>query len=160
MRDRPTDAPTDEPWWLLVAICIVGVFVLAGPPVGAIATWIAVKLMRPRVFSANAWPLLVGFVLYSYWAGLPFALASGVLHAIAGLRFGNYSVGVSLLVSASVAVFGVGALAWIAAPASGWVAEFTAGLILYGPACIVGSLCCWALTRKLAASPQYSKAPA
>jgi hypothetical protein len=108
MTPMPTSFRANEPWWPLVAICIVGIFLLVGPPVGGVASWAVILLTtRPNTF---AWHLLAGFVLNSYWVGAPFALASGVLHAIAALRFRRYSVAVPFVSSALVVVLGVDCL--------------------------------------------------
>lgn len=148
--DAGAQATPYEPWWPLVAIGIVGVFVLAGPPIGAVATWLAVHLASPVGFRANALPMLLLSVMYSYWIGAPFAFASGALHAVAALRFGWYSAAVPLIISIAVTVAGAAVLAWLRPSHAGLLSDLVGWILLYGPACAVGTFCCWGLTRKLA----------
>ena len=140
----------DEPWWPLSAIGIVGTFMLAGPPIGGVASWVVLSLATYQGFGRDGWAFLLGFVLYSYRIGGAFALASGVLHAFAGLRLRRYSLDVPLAISVLVVVIGVGVRAWLARPGFDRFLELRSGLLLFGPASLAGSLACWALTRRLA----------
>ena len=148
--DAGAQATVYEPWWPLVAICIVGVFMLAGPPIGGVATWLVINLASPIGFGANAQSMLLLSVMYSYWVGAPFAFASGALHAVAALRFGRYSAAISLISSGVVTIAGVALLAWLRPSHTGLLSDLRGGMLLYGPATAVASFCCWGLTRKLA----------
>jgi hypothetical protein len=152
VADKPTVAVGEEPSGVFRFIVIVAVFLLVGPPVGGAVVWAFVVLnMSLLDYGApHALPMLFMTVLYAYPLGAPFALAVGIVHAIAAIRLKQNSFLVPLVAAILVTVVGIGLFVAIKPWPGTYGGEVLAGLVLSMPPSLVASFVCWRLTRSVA----------
>jgi hypothetical protein len=150
--DEPTVAVDEEPSGVFRFIVIVAVFLLVGPPVGGAVVWAFIVLNMLLLDSAapHALPMLFMTVLYAYPLGAPFALAVGIVHAIAAIRMKQNSFLVPLVAAILVTVVGIALFVAIKPWPGTYGGEVLAGLVLSMPPSLVASFACWRLTRSVA----------
>ena len=133
---------------------IVLVFLLAGPPVGGIVTWVVmlgIELSRGRpVAGHGAIVMLVYMIVLSYPVGGLLALVAGLIHAIAAVRLHRYAAVVPVVTGCLAGLVGAMLLAWLKPGFSSASAQFKAGITVLLPASLIACGVCWHLTRRLA----------
>jgi hypothetical protein len=144
----------EEPSGLVRGVGITAIFLVGGPLVAGLVAWLSVVVVAafvawhrsapPEAFFGLA-KLLGRFVFNAYLSGAPFALVSGIIHAVVAIRWRHNSILVPLFSVCVLSLFTVALFVWREGPnIAGAV------VMLYMPLSLVASLMCWRLTRRLA----------
>jgi hypothetical protein len=150
--DERTMTVDEEPSGVFRFIVIVAVFLLVGPPVGGAVVWafVVLNMSLGDYGVPHALPMLFVTALYAYPLGAPFAIAVGIIHAIAAIRMNQNSFLVPLVAAILVAVVGIALFVAIKPWPGTYGGEVLAGLVLSLPPSLVASFVCWRLTRSVA----------
>jgi hypothetical protein len=150
--EQPRIDRDNEPSPVLRFIFIVGIFVIVGPPIGGVTVWAtlaASSLIQQGVLLPEAPGMLFLSIIYAYPLGAPFALAAGVIHAVAAIRWRTSSVLVPIIAALTVNAIGLALFVWMKPWMGGYGSEFVSGLVIFLPPSLVASLVCWRISRGL-----------
>ena len=133
---------------------IVLLFLLVGPPVGGIVTWVVtlgIENLRGHSVVGPGVIMVLGYmIVLSYPVGGLLALVAGISHAIAAVRLHQYSAVVPVVAGCLASLVGAMLLAWLQPGFLGASAQFKAGITLLLPASLIACGLCWHFTRRLA----------
>jgi hypothetical protein len=130
-------------FWRFVSI--VGLFLLAWPPICGVAVW-ATKFSSAT--PSLGW--IAVSVIYAYLFCAPSALLAGIIHAFAAIRFRRNSILVPFASAAAAAILGVAVIALPVSLRGQADVMMMNGLVFVLPLSLAASLICWRLTRRLA----------
>jgi hypothetical protein len=151
VTDRQSD-PTQEPSGVIRFIGIVGAFVLIGPPIGGAVLWTllgSVSVVGYGELPPHAGPTLGLLMLYGYPLGAPFALAAGVIHAVAAIGWRQSSVWLPITAGVTVAIGGSLLFVLVKRSIGSAVSEFLTAVLLVLPPSVGASLVCWRVARPM-----------
>jgi len=132
-----------RPFWRFLSIA--SIFLVCWPPIcGTVVWWVKFDTM------GLAW--LAAAIIYAYLLCAPSALLAGIVHAVATLTFGHYSILVPVAAAALAAL-----LIEMVIIAPFYLRELAdptmSSLQLLLFASLIASLICWRLTRPFARVP-------
>ena len=152
---------------LAVLLKVLAVFLVMGPPVGALAFFVGVGINgvieTGSIADAALYTMfgLIYGVPLSYLIGTTPALISGsilgataALHHVPGLPFAS---AVGFVVGLGMALYAIGGS--IEPPSAETVSGYVFSLFLFA-ACLVSTVACWAVARLIVGKPKHDRRPA
>ena len=132
---------------------IVAIFVVVGPPLGAVALWLEAiaidwwsgrSLLQPGIFRLLGLTLLI-----SYPVAGGFALFAGIVQSLATLALRWHSIWVPVIVGCAISALATAGIVWLLAPSEfqNIGRQFVKGVQLLLAPSLIANLVCWRLSR-------------